>query len=78
SSGALRGFGDTKTALWTHMGSYYLIGLPLGSLLCFHFHMGVLGLWIGLTCALITAGGVLLSAWLRHAAKTPAEAGALL
>lgn len=78
STGALRGLGDTKTALWTHMGSYYLIGLPLGSLLCFHFHMGVLGLWIGLTCALITAGAVLLSAWLRRAAKTPAEAGALL
>jgi len=77
STGALRGMGDTKTALWTHLGSYYLIGLPLGALLCFHFHMGVLGLWIGLTCALIVAGAVLLSAWLRHAAKTPAEAGVL-
>lgn len=77
STGALRGMGDTKTALWTHLCSYYLIGLPLGSLLCFHFHMGVLGLWIGLTSALITAGAILLSAWLRRAAKTPAEAGAL-
>ncbi|MEG9431249.1 MATE family efflux transporter [Terriglobus sp. ADX1] len=77
SSGALRGLGDTKTALWSHLCSYYIVGLPLGALLCFHFHLGVLGLWIGLTCALITASVVLLSAWLRRAAKTPAEAGAL-
>ncbi|MEK6398917.1 MAG: MATE family efflux transporter [Terriglobus sp.] len=77
STGALRGLGDTKTALWTHLGSYYIIGLPLGALLCFRVHLGVLGLWIGLTSALITAGAVLLTAWIRQAAKTPAEAGAL-
>lgn len=75
STGALRGLGDTHTAMWAHMGSYYVVGLPLGALLCFRFAMGVLGLWVGLTSALITAGVVLLTLWLRKtyrlAATTP-------
>jgi len=67
STGALRGAGDTRTAMWAHMGGYYLIGLPTGALLCFHYGLGVLGLWIGLTTALISIGLILFTAWRRRA-----------
>lgn len=29
---------------------YYFIGAPFGMLLCFSFHMGIKGIWIGLLC----------------------------
>src|SRR5205085_10044930 len=35
ASGALRGVGDTRTPLWSHLTGYWLIGLPLGAWLCF-------------------------------------------
>ena len=35
-----------------------LIGLPLGSLLCFRYGMGAPGLWIGLSVGLVVIGVV--------------------
>jgi MATE family multidrug resistance protein len=37
--------------------------LPLGAWLCFHRHWGALGLWSGLSLALILIGMVLLFVW---------------
>jgi MATE family multidrug resistance protein len=34
--GALRGAGDTHSGFITHLCSYWLLGLPLGTYLCFH------------------------------------------
>lgn len=75
ATGILRGLGDTRTAFWAHMGGYYAAGLPLGATLCFHFGMGVMGLWLGLTTALVLIGCVLFAALLRTQKETPAEAG---
>jgi MATE family multidrug resistance protein len=61
--GALRGAGDTHSGLITHLASYWLIGLPLGYLLAFHFHMGARGLWTGLCLSLIVTGSVMLARW---------------
>jgi MATE family multidrug resistance protein len=63
ATGALRGTGDTRTPMICHLGGYGLIGLPLGCFLCFHYHWGAVGLWIGLCLALIVIGSVLLVAW---------------
>ena len=61
--GALRGAGDTKSGLITHLCTYWLLGLPVGLFLCFHEKMGARGLWLGLSVALVVAGVVLLMRW---------------
>ncbi len=52
AAGALRGLGDTKTALYTNLAAHYGIGLPVGLTLCFAWNKGLLGLWIGLALGL--------------------------
>lgn len=61
--GALRGAGDTRSGLLTHLCTYWLLGMPIGVYLCFSRGMGARGLWIGLCIALILAGSILLLRW---------------
>ncbi len=62
-TGALRGLGNTHTPMLVHLAGYWAFGLPLGYLLCFHYRLGAVGMWIGLSAALIVIGTVLLIAW---------------
>src|SRR5262249_10285117 len=64
-TGALRGAGNTRTAMLTHLLGYWIIGMPLGAVLCFKFSLGALGFWAGLCLALVLIGIVLLLAWRR-------------
>jgi MATE family multidrug resistance protein len=66
ATGALRGAGDTRTPMFCHFTAYWIIGLPLGSWLCFSRGWGAFGLWSGLSLALILIGIVLLFAWRRR------------
>lgn len=52
AAGALRGAGDTRFPLLSNLAGHYLIGLPLGVLLAFHYGMGARGLWWGLSAGL--------------------------
>ncbi len=61
--GALRGAGDTHSGLLVHSCTYWLIGLPIGIWLGLHRRWGALGLWTGLSVALVLAGAVLLLRW---------------
>jgi len=63
TTGALRGLGDTRTAMVAHLVGYWLIGLPAGYMLCFHSGWGVRGIWTGLSTALILIGVALILAW---------------
>jgi multidrug resistance protein, MATE family len=65
ATGALRGAGDTRTPMLCHFTAYWIIGLPLGAWLCFRRGWGALGLWIGLSLALILIGILLLVVWRR-------------
>ena len=69
ATGALRGAGDTRTPMLCHFTAYWIIGLPLGAWLCFGLGWGAIGLWLGLTLALILIGIVLLFAWRRAVRK---------
>jgi MATE family multidrug resistance protein len=69
ATGALRGAGDTRTPMLCHFTAYWIIGLPLGAWLCFRRGWGALGLWIGLSLALILIGIVLLIVWRRATCK---------
>jgi MATE family multidrug resistance protein len=65
ATGALRGAGDTRTPMFCHFSAYWIIGLPLGAWLCFGRGWGAIGLWAGLSLALILIGIVLLFVWVR-------------
>jgi multidrug resistance protein, MATE family len=66
ATGALRGAGDTRTPMLCHATIYWLIGLPLGSFLCFREGWGAKGLWTGLCLALILIGLSLLWVWKKR------------
>ncbi len=63
ATGSLRGSGDTRTPMWANLVAYWFIGLPAGAVLCFHFGLGALGIWIGLCAGLVMIGSVLLRTW---------------
>jgi MATE family multidrug resistance protein len=65
ATGALRGAGNTHTPMFCHFAGYWVIGLPAGALLCFHFGLGAAGLWMGLSVGLILIGIVLVWFWRR-------------
>jgi MATE family, multidrug efflux pump len=63
ATGALRGVGDTRIPMLATLVAYWLIGLPVGWILCFRFGWGAQGLWAGLCLALILIGIFLLWVW---------------
>jgi MATE family multidrug resistance protein len=65
ATGALRGAGDTRTPMLSHLIFYWFLGLPVGAFLCFRWGWGAKGLWTGLCAALILIGTVLLYFWHR-------------
>lgn len=66
ATGALRGLGNTRTPMLMNLAGYWLFGLPLGYLLCFHRGYGIYGLWLGLSLALIVIAAYLLYSWQKH------------
>ncbi len=56
ATGALRGWGDTKSSMVWNLGAYWVVGLPVGWWLGFRLGWGVAGIWDGLWLALILTG----------------------
>jgi MATE family multidrug resistance protein len=76
ATGALRGAANTTAPFFTQLVSYWVIGMPLGALLGFHFKLGAAGLWWGLLIALTIAAFVLVYYWQRTCqsiAKNPSK-----
>jgi len=70
-TGALRGLGDTRAPVLVNLVGHWLVGLPVGYLLCFQRGWGVTGLWTGLAVGLTVVGGALLGVWDRQSRMTP-------
>ena len=69
ATGALRGLGNTRTAMLVNLAGYWAFGLPIGYLLCFRWGQGIYGLWIGLSLALVVIAAILLQSWRSHASR---------
>jgi MATE family multidrug resistance protein len=72
TTGALRGLGNTHTAMLWNLAGHWLVGLPLGYLLCFGWGLGVVGLWWGLSTGLIICGIGLLRVWIKEGTRLAA------
>jgi MATE family multidrug resistance protein len=59
----LRGLGETRAPMFANFIGYWILGLPLGLILCFVLKWGIYGMWIGLTLALIVISSTLLHRW---------------
>ncbi|CAN4117663.1 unnamed protein product [Withania somnifera] len=51
-SGVARGCGWQRFAMCINLTTFYIIGMPIGTLLAFKLNKGYKGLWIGLICGL--------------------------
>jgi MATE family multidrug resistance protein len=76
TTGTLRGLGDTRTPMLVNLIGHWVLGLPVGYLLCFRARWGASGLWVGLSVGLILVGIVLLWAW-HHRVRALREARGL-
>ena len=65
TTGVLRGAGDTRTPMLFNLMGHWLLGLPIGYLLCFNRNYGAFGLWLGLSIGLIVVGVALVTYWAR-------------
>ena len=65
TTGNLRGTGDTRVPMLCHALAFWAIGLPTAYALAFPLHLGVLGLWLGLSLGLGVAGCILLGVWIK-------------
>ncbi|WP_035332995.1 MATE family efflux transporter [Dyadobacter crusticola] len=76
-AGLLRGIKDVKTPTLLIGIAYWVIGIPVGYLLAFHFNMGAPGMWLGLIAGLTVASGFLITRFLkmgrRNVALPPAS-----
>ena len=72
-TGALRGLGETRAPMIANLVGYWVLGLPLGLILCFVLKWGIYGMWIGLTLALIVISSILLYRWYWASEKHSAE-----
>ena len=63
ATGALRGLGDTRTPMLLNLAGHWMIGLPIGYLLCFAIGWGVVGLWIGIATGLFLVGSFVTAIW---------------
>jgi MATE family multidrug resistance protein len=71
ATGALRGAGDTHTAMAVNLGLHWFVGLPVAWWLCFGRGWGVAGLWAGLGVSLFAIGTLLAYFWfLRSSAPS--------
>ena len=70
AAGALRGKGNTRSAMIANTIGHFLIGFPISLFCAFALGWNVLGLWIGLASGLISVAFFVVRIWLRNPDST--------
>lgn len=70
SLSALRGLSDVRVPAVIAVVAYWLVALPIGSVLAFRVQLGAVGMWIGLAAGLSAAAAGLTWRFHRHTRKT--------
>lgn len=65
SAGLLRGIKDVNVPTIFIAIAYWIVGIPVGSLLAFHYDMGGIGIWLGLIIGLTVSASFLTLRFLR-------------
>jgi MATE family multidrug resistance protein len=55
--------------MMTNIVGHWVLGLPVGYVLCFTLGWGVAGLWIGLSLGLVFVSVILTAVWWKRAAR---------
>jgi len=58
--GVFKGLKQTKIIMFGDFAAYWLIGIPLGFIFAFHYHLILFGFWIGLTISIFSLAIILL------------------
>lgn len=61
ATGILRGAADTRAPMLMNFVGYFVLGVPIGAVLCFALGLGVPGIWWGLVVGLAGAASLLTS-----------------
>jgi MATE family multidrug resistance protein len=64
-AGLLRGIKDVRIPTALIAVAYWLLGIPVGLLLAFHFNMGAAGIWTGLILGLTLTSIFLIRRFLK-------------
>ena len=64
--GALRGMGETRIPFLASFGCTWLLGVPLSALLVFHFHMQLVGVWLGGLFSTLPLFAIMVTVWFRR------------
>lgn len=68
-SGIFKGLKKTNIVMAGDLFAYWALGLPLGFILAFKYHMNLYGFWVGLAISIFTLGVGFLLILIRHFAK---------
>ena len=68
-AGLLRGIKDVKIPTWFVSIAYWIIGLPAGYVLAFHFDLQARGIWLGFIAGLTMASVLLIVRFVRMLGK---------
>lgn len=72
-AGALRGMGETRIPFFASFGCNWLIGIPVEVLLVTRLHMGLVGVWLAGSSALVPLFCIIVSTWFRRTHRLQAE-----
>ena len=68
-AGLLRGIKDVKTPTYLIAVAYWVVGIPVGYILGFMFHLGAAGIWLGLILGLTVSAIFLVYRFLKMSGK---------
>ena len=64
--GALRGMGETRIPFAASFGCTWLLGVPISAALVFHWHMQLVGVWLGILLGTIPLFVIMAATWIRR------------